>query len=111
MVTLSVIERIGCLRNSGDTKFHMFSAISHVAQNSAELRIVYSEFRGIPAESVTIGVTYRLINNIDTKPKCRHLKKFTCKETLWQIFIRVYKLDISSVMLVLLTQLCELLPL
>ncbi len=40
-----------------------------------------------------------LINFIDTKAKCRHLKKFTCKGTLRQVFIRVYRLEIQSVML------------
>jgi hypothetical protein len=48
---------------------------------------------------------------IATKAKCRHLKKLTCKETLRQALIRVYRLEIHSVMLVFLTQLCELLPL
>ncbi len=38
-------------------------------------------------------------------------KKLTCKETLWQVFIRVYKLEIQAVMLLFWTQLCELLPL
>jgi hypothetical protein len=51
------------------------------------------------------------MNYIDTKAKCRHLKKLTCKETLRQVFIRVYKLEIHSVMLVFSIQLCELLPL
>ncbi len=55
---------------------------------------------------------HRLINFIDTKVKCRHLKKFTCKETLRQVLIRVYyRLDIQTVMLVFSTQLCELLHL
>jgi hypothetical protein len=30
-----------------------------------------------------------LINYIDTKAKCRHLKKFTRKGTLWQVLICV----------------------
>jgi hypothetical protein len=47
---------------------------------------------------------------IEGNAKCRHLK-FTCKETLRQVFINVYRLEIQSVMLVFLTQLCELLPL
>ena len=33
---------------------------------------------------------HELINYIDTKAKWRHLKKMTCKETLRQVFIRVY---------------------
>jgi hypothetical protein len=38
-------------------------------------------------------------------------KKFNCKWTLRQVFIKVYGLEIHSVMLVFSTQLCELLPL
>ena len=34
-----------------------------------------------------------LINYIETKAKGCHLKKFTCKGTLRQVFIRVYRLD------------------
>jgi hypothetical protein len=56
-----------------------------------------------------VGDTLRIINYKDTKTKCRHLKKLTSKGTLRQVFIRVYRLEIQSVMLV--TQLCELLPL
>jgi hypothetical protein len=55
-----------------------------------------------------------LINSKDTEVKRRHLKIFTCKRALRQVFIffRVYKLEINSVMLVhISTQLCELLPL
>jgi hypothetical protein len=51
-----------------------------------------------------------LTSYIDTTAKCRHLIKFTCKGTLRQEFIRVYRLEIQSVMLVFSTQLCELLP-
>jgi hypothetical protein len=36
----------------------------------------------------------------DNNTKYRHLKKLTCKETLWQVFLRVYRLEIQSVMLV-----------
>jgi hypothetical protein len=51
-----------------------------------------------------------IMNYKDPKAKCCHLKKFTCKWTLWQVFIRVYRLEIHSVMLEFSTQLCELLP-
>jgi hypothetical protein len=37
-------------------------------------------------------------------------KKFTFKWSLWQVLIRVYRLEILSVMLVFPSQLCELLP-
>jgi hypothetical protein len=50
-----------------------------------------------------------LITYLDTKAKCRHIKKLTCKGTLPQVFIKVYRLVILSVMLVFSTQLCELL--
>ena len=65
----------------------------------------------------SFGVTSRqqhrdgLINYIDTTAKCRHLKILTFKGTFRQVFIRVYRLEIQSVMLVFSTQLCELLPL
>ena len=49
---------------------------------------------------VTVLHDHGLINYKDTKTKCRHLKKLTCKGTLWQVFIRVYRLGIQSVMLV-----------
>jgi hypothetical protein len=58
-----------------------------------------------------INQKHGLINYIDTKAKCRHLKKWICKGTLRQMFIRVYGLEIQSIMLVFSTQLCELLPL
>jgi hypothetical protein len=47
----------------------------------------------------------------DTKAKCHNLKLLTCKGTLRQVLIRVYRLEIISVMLVFSTQICELLPL
>ncbi len=59
------------------------------------------------------GGEHGLINYIDTEAKCRHLKKLkklTCKGTLRQVFIRVYRLEIKSVMWVFSTQLCELSP-
>ncbi len=52
-----------------------------------------------------------LVNYIDTKAKCRHFNKPTCKGTLRQVFNKVYRLEIQSVMLVFSTQVCELLPL
>ncbi len=41
-----------------------------------------------------------LINNIDFKAKCRHLKKLTSKGTLRQVFIKVYRLEIHTFSLV-----------
>ncbi len=57
---------------------------------------------------VIYSVCHGLINNIETKAKCRHLQKLTCKG---QVFIRVHRLKMQSIMLVFSTQLCELLPL
>jgi hypothetical protein len=61
-----------------------------------------------PGEEGTVHV---LTNYIDATAKCRHLKILTCKGTLRQVFIIVYRLEIQSVVLVFSTKLCELLPL
>jgi hypothetical protein len=54
-----------------------------------------------------------LINYIvvGTKAKCRHLRKLTSKGTLRLVFIRVYRLEMQTVMLIFSFQLCEQLPL
>jgi hypothetical protein len=57
------------------------------------------------------GQVHGLINFMNTKAKCRHLKKLTCTGTLRQVFIGVYRLEIPPFMLVFSTQHCELLPL
>ncbi len=57
------------------------------------------------------GLEHGLINYVDTKAKCRHLKKLTCKGTLRQVFIKVYRLEKQSVMLIFSARFCELLPL
>ncbi len=36
---------------------------------------------------VNMGLWRGLVNYVDTKAKCRHLKKFTCEGTLRQVFI------------------------
>ncbi len=54
-------------------------------------------------------LVHGLIHYIDTKAKCRHLKKLIWKGTLRQVFIRVFRLEIKSVMLVFSPQLCQLL--
>jgi hypothetical protein len=56
------------------------------------------------------GLMHGLINYTSTKAKCCHLKKLTCKGTLWQVFTRVYRLEIHLVKLVFSTQLCEIMP-
>jgi hypothetical protein len=44
--------------------------------------------RVVLRQGTTAVVLYHeLINYIDTKAKCRHLNKFTCKGTLRQVFI------------------------
>jgi hypothetical protein len=45
-------------------------------------------------------IVYRTSHAIDTTAEFRHLKKLTCKGTLWHVFIRVYRLEIQLVMLV-----------
>jgi len=42
------------------------------------------------AKSISESVVHGLINYIGTIAKFHHLKKFTCKGTLQQVFIRVY---------------------
>jgi hypothetical protein len=49
-----------------------------------------------------VSTMHGLINYIDTKAKCRHLKKLTCKGTLRQVFIIVYRLELLSVIVVFL---------
>jgi hypothetical protein len=66
------------------------------------------ELGEVPFESSDSCITL-MDQLIDTKTKCRHLKKLTCKGTLWQVFIGVYRLEIQSVMLVFSTQLYDLL--
>jgi hypothetical protein len=58
----------------------------------------------------TQGEMHGLINYKDTKAKCRHLRKLTCKGTSRKVFIQVYRLEIQSVNLVFSTQLYILLP-
>jgi hypothetical protein len=66
------------------------------------LMLIFSDF----------ATDHGLINYIETKAKGCHLKKFTCKGTLRQVFIIVYRLELHfNHMLVFLTQLCEVLTL
>jgi hypothetical protein len=57
------------------------------------------------------GWAHWLINYKDTKAKCRHFKNNWPIGNLRQLFTRVYRLEIKSVMLVFSTQLCILFPL
>ncbi len=38
----------------------------------------------------------RKIRLIESNAKCRHLTKLTCGGTLWQVFFRVYGLEIAN---------------
>ncbi len=60
--------------------------------------------------SFLLSPYHGLMNHIDTKAKCLDLKLLTFKGTLRKMFIRVYRLEVQSVMLVFSNQLCELLP-
>ncbi len=43
------------------------------------------------------GLLRRMIRLIEgNNAKCRHLKKLTWKETLRQVFIRVYRLELAN---------------
>ncbi len=63
--------------------------------------------------NIRLTLCHGLINYVDTKAKCRHLKIFTRKGTLWQVFIKSLQTGdiVSHVGIVFSTQLCELLPL
>ncbi len=41
----------------------------------------------------SLHTTHGLIKYIDTKAKCRHLRKLTYKGTFQQVFLRVYRLE------------------
>jgi hypothetical protein len=47
-----------------------------------------------------VTLAHGLIYYKETKLKCRHLRKLTCKWTLRQVFVKVYRLEMQSVMLV-----------
>ncbi len=67
-----------------------------------DLCMCLGSFKDLACQQAVMGDTpeHGLINYRDTKAKCRHLKILTCKGTLRQVFIRVYRLEIQSVMLV-----------
>jgi hypothetical protein len=52
----------------------------------AEVRLLFIHF---PHRVLLLTPWHGLINYVDTKAKCRHLKKLTCKGTLRQVFIKV----------------------
>ncbi len=58
----------------------------HVLMSYAAITIGILRVCVLLRTSVHLG----LIDYIDTKAKCRHLKKFTCEETLRQVFVRVH---------------------
>jgi hypothetical protein len=65
-------------------------------------------------ETVNVPSTRRKIKTHGSQCKMSSSKKFTCKGTLRQVFIRIYVMEIAnflhSVMLVFSTQLCDLYP-
>jgi hypothetical protein len=42
------------------------------------------------------GLQRRKIRFIEGNANCHHLKKLTCKGTLWQVFTRVYRLEVAN---------------
>jgi len=78
-----------------------FKLLNVSADNIAYCQLAYFSLRVWTCCCYIFDVlwSHRLINYIDTKAKCRHLKKLTCKGTLRQLFMRVYyRLEIQSVM-------------
>ncbi len=63
-------------------------------------RAVNSDPFTFPMTRSGVSLSHGLINFIDTKAKCRHLKNWPSKGTLRQVFICVSRLEIQSVMLV-----------
>jgi hypothetical protein len=53
---------------------------------------------------------HRIINYKRHQSKMSSSENIACKGTLQQVFIRVYRLEIQSIMLALSIQLCKLLP-
>jgi hypothetical protein len=69
-----------------------------------------SEFSGLfPA--VDKGDMHGPVKLYSHESKMSSSKKLTCKGTLRQVFIRVYRMEKQTVMLVFSSQLCEPLPL
>ncbi len=110
--------------NSSDSKKRGHLTYSCSGHDTCQVsRIVESPCSPVPAQSDgrssepifclnrTCGVIRWTNNDIDISAKCRQLKKLTWKGTLRQMFIRVYRLKIQSVMSVNSTRFCELLPL
>jgi hypothetical protein len=104
--------------------------IKHLWRNSATLKITllkslllpvvtaklkYFEVRVQNLWNVSTGgvksFDHGLINYLDTKTKCRHLKILTCKGFCRQVFIRVYRPGDTSSHVEFLTQLCDVAPL
>ncbi len=53
-----------------------------------------SDRPGCPSVSLSVLICdHGLINYKDSKAKCRHLQKFTCKGTLRQVIITVYRME------------------
>jgi hypothetical protein len=81
-----------------DVTTNLVLLLRHSGSGAVGLTQVHN--RILVQETDDVATTYRLIKYQNTKAKCCHLKKFTCKGTLWQVFIRVFRLEIQSVMLV-----------
>ncbi len=102
---ITTAKKLGCL-----TIYKFLLRVTSLA--NAKKREAVSFFELFPKRRVSLPNSHALglIIYVDTKTKCRHLKKLTCKGSLRQVFIRVYRLEIQSVG-IFYTQLCVLLPL
>jgi hypothetical protein len=76
------------------------SWIRYTARKTPVLHVCMCQLIEVGGGGGMLEWEHGLINYIDTKGKCLQPKKLTCKGTLWQVFIRVYRLEIQSVVLV-----------
>ncbi len=66
--------------------YHILKNITFLWRESFNTQ---NPFCVVRVSGFSVPVAQGLINYVDTKAKCRHLKILTCKGTLRQVFIRV----------------------
>jgi hypothetical protein len=78
--------------------FHSPFSLDSATHTSLFVRSTCTHCMALPfLPTGPVSVHHGLINYEDTTAKCRHLKKLTCKGTLRQVFIRVYRLEGDTV--------------
>jgi hypothetical protein len=91
-------------KNLASTNFFTFSLLQFnivctKGYSQDRTRNVYQKSCLFSTSQCKYIARHGLINFIDIKAKCCHLKKLPCKGTLQQVFIRVYTLEILSAIL------------